>query len=185
MTKKSFSPVKIVYLASIALLTFVFIAFVIEKSQLTDFYNKPINQPQASNTRAINDIQYTPADPTDNDTTNQQKADGTLDQIAQPSTSGSPISVILTAAGQDVVGGPVVVKVLLTDVNNGTCDVQMSKDGNIKNYSASVTNAGTYYTCDGFEVPFEDLELGSWKIKVTVTSNDRSGTAEQTIEVKA
>jgi hypothetical protein len=182
MVKKSNNLVKLLYILAIILLVVGFVIFLLEKSQVTDFYSKPVTT-QPTDTRPVNDVQYTPADPTDNDLINDQKADGTLDSPIIPPANGSPINVVLTASGQDEVGGPVIIKVLLTDVTNGACQVAMAKDGQTKNYTASVINAGTYYTCDGFEIPLTDLSVGDWVTTVTVTSTDRTGTAQQIIKV--
>jgi hypothetical protein len=90
---------------------------------------------------------------------------------------------VLTAAGQDQVGGPVVVKALLTDVTNGTCNLKLTKDNDTKTYSSNVINTGTYYSCDGFNIPVTDLSSGTWVVSLNVTSGSRSGTAEQSTEV--
>ena len=47
-----------------------------------------------------------------------------------------------------------------------------------------MVNAGTYYNCEALDIPIGELTPGSWNLAVTVTSVDRSGTAQQTIEVK-
>lgn len=173
---------KYIYFSAIAILLVVFSIFILEKLQVTNLYTRPANTDTIEDLRPVNDVQYTPADPTDNDEINKQKEDIT-NSTTEPDNETKTINVVLTAAGQDEVGGPVIVKALLNDVKNGTCDLRLSKDGVERNYSASVINTGTYYSCDGFEVPLDELSAGSWNITLTVSSDDRTGIAEQTTEV--
>jgi hypothetical protein len=182
--KKQTKIGKIIYFGAVAALLFAFGLFVLEKTQVINFYNKPVENTQATPARPVNDVQYTPADPTDNDTTNQQKQDNTLDQVPPPPASGSPINVVLTAAGQDNIDGPVVIRVLLTDVTTGTCTISLTNGTTSKEYVKNVVNAGTYYNCEALDIPINDLSPGNWNLVVTVTSADRSGTAQQTVEVK-
>lgn len=182
--KKQSKITKFVYIGAIFGLIIGFGVLILEKAQVTNLYTKPLGT-AAADMRPVNDVQYTPASPTDNDQINEEKANGTLGQTPTPSAEGSPISVTLTAAGQDASGGPVIVKVLLTDVTSGTCDITLNQGNISKKYSASVINAGTYYTCDGFEVPLGELATGTWQLTATVTSTDRSGTVTQAVEVKS
>ena len=181
MQKQSRS-IQFVYFGAIGALVIVFGGLLLEKSQITNFYSKPITTSTAT-IRPVNSVEYTPADPTDNDEINQKKADGTLDS-ANSTAAGGPINVTITAATQDVAGGPVIIKLLLNDVTSGTCDITLKQNETTKFYSASVISAGNYYTCDGFEIPLEDLATGSWNMTATVTSTDRTGSANQNIEVK-
>lgn len=183
--KKQSNAVKFVYFGAIAALLTVFGAFVLEKSQVTNFYSKPtpVTIPTLG-ARPVNSIEYTPADPTDNEELNQKKNDGTLDNVNNP-PQGAPINIVVTAAGQDSQGGPVVIKLLLTDVTSGVCDIKLTKNEISKSYSAPVINAGNYYACDGFEIPLADLSVGMWDMTATVTSaNNRLGKINQTLEVK-
>lgn len=181
--KKQSNVVKSVYFGAIIALIIVFGIFVLEKAQVTNFYTKPVAASDVTTVRPVNSVEYTPADPTDNDEINQKKANGTLDTISA-TPLGAPINVTLTAAGQDTIGGPVVIKILLTDVTSGRCDVTLTQNNITKSYSASVISAGNYYTCDGFEIPFDDLNVGTWGLIATVSSTDRTGSASQTVEVK-
>ena len=183
MNKQYKKTFHLFYYISVAVLIVGFGLLFLEKAQITNFYTKP-NKQNVSTVRPVNDVQYTPADPTDNDETNQKKQDGTLDQNPAPAPPGSPINVVLAAAGQDNVGGPVVVRVLLTDVTTGTCTISLTNGATSKEYVKNVVNAGTYYNCEALDIPIGELTPGSWNLAVTVTSAERSGTAQQTVEVK-
>lgn len=181
--KNNISNGQLFYIACILVLVAGFILLIAEKLQITNYYTKPIAAVDVA-PRPVNDVRYTPADPTDNDVINQKKQDGTIDQNPAPASTGAPINVVLTAAGQDNVGGPVVVRVLLTDVTTGTCAISLTNGATKKEYVKNVVNAGTYYNCEALDIPITDLSAGNWNLAVTVTSADRSGTAQQTVEVK-
>jgi hypothetical protein len=182
--KKQSNITKYLYFGAITLLVMAFGILVLEKSQLINFYNKPLNTIESNTARPVNDIQYAPADPTDNDSINSQKETGSLGNENNPtSESNTPISIILTAFGQDDVGGPLVIRALLNDVKDGTCTLALSKEGAIKSYTANVVNTGTYYSCEGFDIPVSDLGPGTWEISLTVNSGNRTGIAKQTTEV--
>jgi hypothetical protein len=181
--KKQSNNGKYLYFSAIAILVVVFGLFVLEKSQVTNLYTRD-NSAEIEEVQPVNTIDYSPATSTDNNDINQQKEDGTLgSDNNENQNNAAPISVVLTAAGQDFIGGPIVVKALLNDVKNGTCDLRLSKDGVERNYTASVINSGTYYSCDGFEVPITELTAGTWNIVLTVSSGDRMSSAEQTTKV--
>jgi hypothetical protein len=181
MNKQS-NTVKFIYFGATLTLIFSFSCFVLEKTRVTNFYSKP-SVTQDTSIRPVNVVEYTVADPTDNDEINQKKADGTLG-ASNSAPAGEPINVVLTAAGQDTAGGPVIVKVLLTDVTSGNCDITLNQNEVTKSYSTSVISAGNYYTCDGFEIPLEDISVGSWNLTATVTSAERTGTTTQKVEVQ-
>ncbi len=182
MSKKS-TLSKAIYISAIIALAASFLFVVLEKSQVTNFYTKPVISTQ-NDTRPVNDVQYTPADPTDNDQINQEKQDGTIAIDPDTPEPTSPINVVLTAANQDTAGGPVVIRVLLTDVSSGSCDIKLQQDSTIKEFTKNVVNAGTYYNCEALDVPVGDLSAGTWALTVTVASGDRSGSASQDVEVR-
>lgn len=176
---------KIIYVSAALALAVFFVLFVLEKTQVTNFYSKPVSNEVIYEENPVNKIDYSPADPTENDEINNKKESGELtnDNVDQ-TQPGEPIDVVLTAAGQDNVGGPVVVRVLLTDVNNGTCSIKISKDDVVKQFNRQVVNAGTYYNCEALDIPVSELSQGQWNLDVSVVSGDRSGTATASVEVK-
>lgn len=179
--KKQSKTGKYVYFTAIALLVLVFGLFVLEKSQVTNFYNKPVAI--VSTDPVLTDvIDYSPAAPTDNVDIDNQKVDEQKDATTEPDST-SPINVVLTAAGQDEVGGPVVIRALVTNVKGGTCTLLLTKDNVTKNYSANIINTGTYYSCEGFDIPINELSVGTWKIDLTVNYDGKTSKVEQTTEV--
>lgn len=171
----------LLYGTAIFILIAGFAIFVLEKQQVTDFYSKSLVVTDGS--RPVNDVRYTPSDPTDNDSINEQKESGAINEQPTTPEQGAPVSIVLTAAGQDDPGGPVVVKVLLTDLTTGECTINMSKDEITKEYTSSVTNAGTYYNCNNTDIPLSDLSAGTWLLTATVSSNGRIGSVNKIVEV--
>lgn len=181
MNKKKNKIGYLLYGAAISVLIGGFVIFALEKQQVTDFYDKPTYI--TTEARPVNDILYTPATPADNDSINEQKVSGATEEPPTTPEPGAPISIVLTAAGQDSPGGPVVVKVLLTDTQTGTCTISLTKNDVAKVYTGAVTNAGTYYNCDTADIPLSDLSAGTWELTVAIDGNGRTGSVKRTVEV--
>ena len=167
-------------IASLVLIGF-FTLLILEKNNVTKFFTNTQNTEELVEPQPVNTVSYTPASSTE-----QQEGDALKQELINDSNkpvNSQGLSVNLSAANQDVAGGPVIVKALINGANNGTCKLIMVKDGTEKTYTALVTNLGTYYGCDGFSVPVSDLSAGSWKALLTVISDSSSGSAEQQIEV--
>ncbi len=163
------------------LLVGVFTLILLEKNNVTKFFTNTQNTEESVGPQPVNTVSYTPASSTE-----QQEGEALKQQLINESNrpaNSQSISVNFSAANQDVVGGPVIIKALINGATNGTCKLVMVKDGTEKTYTASVTNLGTYYGCDGFSVPVSDISAGSWKVLLTVTSGGSSGSTEQVIEV--
>ena len=160
----------------------VFVFFILEKTQITNLYSKRLPNPIAD-VRHVNDISYTPADPQDNAETNQNKSEDKFGNSPVAPEPGAPVQVVLTAATQDEPGGPVVVRVLLTDVTTGTCTISLTKGVTKKEYVKNIVNAGTYYNCEALDIPISDLSAGDWNLEVKVTSGDRTGVVNQVVKV--
>ncbi len=161
-----------------------FILFALEKTQLIDLYKKEVPSPASTETHPVNDIDYSPASSTDNDEINQKKETGEVDKPVVQNTSKS-IGITLSAAGQDTKGGPVIVRTILSETSTGTCKLTLTKDSVVKTYQSEVINKGTYYSCNGFDIPFSDLSVGEWNLKLDVINNGSSGTTQQIIKVEA
>ena len=167
-------PKFILVVASIALIS-AFTIFVLEKAKVTNFYNKPIEQVKEE-PRSVNDVIYTPASTTEQEEGEKIKQD----LLNQPTTQNSAISISLSAAGQDEIGGPLIVKAIITGTSTGKCYLSLKKDSVVKEYEASLINLGTYFGCDGFSVPISDLSVGKWNL--SLRAEDKS--ISQEVEIK-
>lgn len=161
---------------------------ILEKTNVINLYKKHVdtNVNTPADLRPTNTVDYSPATPDNNTDINSQKASGSIDnpKTTTPPNS-SPISVVLSAANQDEKGGPVIVRAILDNLTGGTCTLTLTKGSIVKTYHADVTWLGTYYGCGGFDVPYSDLSVGAWNLKLVVTQNANRGEASQTVTVEA
>lgn len=167
-------PKIILIVASIALIS-AFGIFVLEKAKVTNFYNKPIQQPKKE-LRPVNDVSYTPASTTEQEEGEQIKQD----LQNKPSSQNSAITISLSAAGQDEIGGPLIVKAIITGTSTGKCSLSLQKDSVTKKYEANLINLGTYFGCEGFSIPISDLSAGKWNLNLSIEGNSIS----QEVEIK-
>lgn len=146
--------------------------------------NSDSNQ-QTETLRPVNDVDYSPATSTDNTDIDAKKSDGSIDEpIQKPNDPDSPISIILSASGQDYAGGPVLIRSILDNISNGTCTLTLSNDNDTKTYTSAIIWTGTYYSCEGFDVPMSDLSPGEWKLELVASNDTFSGTTTKTITVE-
>jgi len=171
---------RLVFWAASFALVASFVLFILEKSSVTNFYEKPAPTTQnPSTTRPVNDVNYSPATTTEQDEANRTKQ-ALIDQANNTNQNQGNVTISLSAAGQDTAGGPLIVKALINGISSGTCNLKLIKDSVVKTYTASVADFGSYYGCDGFSIPYSDLSNGKWQL--TLTSG--SGTISQSVEIK-
>lgn len=156
--------------------------FVLEKTHVINLYSteKPSTAQQPVNT-----IDYSPPTSAEmpDESIKQQDSSGTAEATNQ--TPGGTIGIILSAAGQDYKGGPIVVRTILENANGGTCTVTLQKQTTTKTYSADITWQGNYYSCAGFDIPYADLTPGTWRLTVSATQDNNVGQTSQEITVEA
>ena len=170
-------------IAALILLAAGFILLVLEKSKVTDFYKKPISATTvSSDIRPVNSVGYSPATAAESNEADRIKADAEKQLNTTPTPAGDKIEVSLSAAGQDVKGGPVVVRAIL-GTNGGQCKLTLAGANKKQDFTANVINLGTYYGCEGFDVPITDFPAGTYKATLTVTNGTATGSASQQVEV--
>jgi hypothetical protein len=161
-----------------------FLIFVLEKTQVTSFYSKPVKIASTStDTRPINDVQYTPATSTEQDE-GQQIKQNLIDQANNPQKPTAKIGISLSAANQDIPGGPLIIRSLV-NAKSGTCKLTVASGSTVKTYSSEVVSLGTYYSCQGFDIPISDISDGKWQIKLYVSNTSASGEVTQEVEIKS
>lgn len=77
-----------------------------------------------------------------------------------------------------VVDGTLMIRVTIDQaVNTGTCTLTLTKAGveSVTKSSTMVANPSSS-TCSGFDIPTSQLSNGAWAIKVTLTSESKTGT---------
>lgn len=189
VSQSNTSPVaRLIFWAACCGLILSFSIFVLEKSSVTNFYSKPTNhidQPSPIlGVSPVNTIDYSPTsdeEKSDGETIKQQAADQA--NSPEQSTNNSTISVSLSAAGQDEKGGPIIVRTIVNGDSSGTCSVVIKNSNISKEYSAVVVNSGTYNSCNGFDIPVNEIPAGSYSLILTVVSGNNKGTVTQQVEV--
>ena len=167
-------------LVSIVLIA-TFSLFVLEKTQVINLYSKPKIAVSTEAPRPVNNVIYSPASSTD--TTEGDGIKQTLiDKANKPTEPTSKVNVSLSAANQDMKGGPLIVRAIV-DTNGGTCNLSLSQGSINKNYSAEVINLGTYYGCKGFDIPVSDISDGEWQLTLKVSNDSVSGEANQKVVI--
>lgn len=132
------------------------------------------NTTDIDSTQTINDDTQTPTTPTTENKTNDTNSSNTSQKSNQ--------SVILSAAGQDSKGGPLIVRAIITGYNEtGVCKLILTKDSVVKNYSSVINLAGTYYSCDGFSVDFSELSIGNWHLVLEISQDGETSIVSQDI----
>ena len=172
---------KIALLSTSFILVAGFIVFGLEKANVINLYNKPVTATANSAPKPVNTVDYSPATTTDQDEASRLKQD-LIDKSNKPQTTTTKIEVSLSAATQDVAGGPLVVRSLL-NTTGGTCKLTLTKEGINKEYSAEIVNTGTYYGCKGFDVPVTDLSTGKWQLKLSANNGQAYGEVSQEADI--
>lgn len=172
---------KYIYILITLCLLMAFILLVLEKQQLINLYQKPA--PQQTQPRPVNDIDYSSP-------TNQEQKQATEDKIklmeqnqnVQPIPAGT-INVSLSAATQDVAGGPLEVRAIIDGATTGTCNLSLSQNGTTKSFTANVIDLGTYFSCEGFSIPVSSLSAGKWNLALEVYNETAKGVANQEVSI--
>jgi len=140
----------------------------------------------SSKANQIPGIDYSPAKPSDNEKNNEaKKSEDYGNNPENPMPTDSSIGITLAAAGQDQGGGPVIVKVLLQNINDGVCRLALKQGQKVIEKTGSVTRQNNYYTCDGFSIPFSDVQVGGAQLTLTVTAtNGASNNVSTDITIK-
>lgn len=172
---------KIALLSASFVLVAGFVVFGLEKANVVNLYSKPKLAISDTATKPVNTVSYTPATTAEQDEASKTKQD-LIDQSNKPQTSTTKIDVSLSAANQDVAGGPLIIRSML-NTTGGTCKITLTKDGISKDYSAEIVNTGTYYGCKGFDIPVADLSSGKWQLKLSATNGQAYGEITQEVEI--
>jgi hypothetical protein len=181
-SNSAWSLKKLIFWAiSIALFSLL-IVIILEKLHVIDLYKKPVPvviQSNGSKETKVNSVDFSPATEAEKPTNDQKKQDTTGSTTQNPAQA---ISITLSAAAQDVTGGPVIIRTILENTTAGNCVITLSKDANVKTYNSKITWQGNYYSCN-YDVPYADLTNGNWQLKIIATQDTKQGTASAVVKV--
>ncbi|QQG50898.1 MAG: hypothetical protein HZB75_00090 [Candidatus Saccharibacteria bacterium] len=68
--------------------------------------------------------------------------------------------------------------------NTGTCKISLKKSGVVVTRSSGIQALPNASTCKGFTIPRTELPDGVWTITLSVTINNKTGTATKEYEIK-
>ncbi len=166
--------------ASVILIS-IFVVIVLEKNNLTKlFTNQEVTQ-QSTETRPVNSVSYTPAS-----TTEQQEGDALKQELINSSnakTEKSAINITFAFAGQETMGGPLLIEAFVNGASSGNCNFKIVNNQGFKEYSSNIISTGGAYACSRISIPVSDLTSGPHRVFLTVSSGSMSGSAEQQVEV--
>jgi cytoskeletal protein RodZ len=120
--------------------------------------------------RGINDVDYGPSAPTDNEQINEQKKNA--DTPPPPTVSNG---VVATITNTRVVNNLAQVSVLVEGATTGTCKLSLKGSaGQNVTKNTSVVLRGGLYTCEDFNIPVTELSSGTWNATIVIDVNGTS-----------
>lgn len=127
-------------------------------------------------------VDYTPGTKEEKAETENKKQTGQHDT---PSTQDATIRITYIVAAQDQPKGPLEIKVLLNNITEGHCDLNIKQGAKTITRQGNVIRQSNYYTCDGFNIEYAELSPGDWQVNTKVTtSTGRENAAETTTTIK-
>ena len=113
----------------------------------------------------------------DNDSKNETNNENekTINDPQQNTVASSPeINGFLTS--KNISDSALILRVQINELlPNGTCSLILSNGANIVTKNSDLINSATSSSCYGFDVPLAELSNGTWQIKITIQSGDRTG----------
>ncbi|MEK9196667.1 MAG: hypothetical protein AAB914_04825 [Patescibacteria group bacterium] len=166
----------------IILIVIVSIAIVVAGIYL---YNKKMhkdNNTPTNGTTTSDGINYAPPTKQEFDESQNRKKQA-IDQVQNNSSNTAQnIVVSLSAANQDVPGGPLVIRSIVSGVESGKCTVTLGNSS--KTYASDIINLGNYYGCAGVDIPASELSQGKTTLTLSVVSGAKTGKISQEVEIK-
>lgn len=112
----------------------------------------------------------------------QVQKEESLNSGQTPTSTSDSLSVTITAANKN--DNTLQIRSLISSIlGTGTCTLTLTK-GNVAVSKTSGIQAGpSNSTCAGFDVPVSELSSGTWAIKIAVTSEGTSGSAQSEVQL--
>ena len=113
-----------------------------------------------------------------------KKLDG--DRVPQPSPeAGHKDTVNITISAANQTDSLLQIRVLIPVIDtNGTCHLKISKDGSNIERTTNTSHFASTATCQGFDIPLQDLSPGQWDISVNYEGELSVGNVNQTVEIR-
>ncbi len=113
----------------------------------------------------------------------QEAKKNTVEQSETNPQNKDTLGVSITAANQN--NPTFQIRILIDSVvGSGSCQLIMTKGSVNVTRSAGTQALASTSTCQGFDIPVSELSPGTWNVKITVTTQSKTGTAERSVEVR-
>lgn len=180
------SWIRVVIWVFIAVVVFLLLLFVLEKTHVIDLYKSSstsnLTDEEKQAQAVANDVATAKENAAKDEVNNTSTDSSTTDGMSSV-TSDANISIIFSAAGQDTAGGPIIIRTILENAPEGTCNLKLTQGAMTKSYEAGIIWLGNYYSCDGFNIDVDNLAANEWSAALTVITSTGSKTATKTIKV--
>jgi hypothetical protein len=104
------------------------------------------------------------------------------DAANQPTIQGSQVDLTITSVNQSSTSLQIRTLIQAT-TNNGTCSLTLTKNGSTVTRTASVQAAASSSTCEGFDIPLNELSAGKWQMTIKFNSGSINGEVSQEVSV--
>ena len=142
------------------------------------FRNKSGDEPTPAATQQTNDnpvIKDGKGGEEEKNESEPEKKETPVQYEGENPNNSSSVTGVITYAG--VSGSNLMIRVNIDQyLNGGTCKLALKQNGNtVYTASASVIDAASTSTCEGFNVPVSGLPKGAIDIIISVSSGNKSG----------
>lgn len=185
MTKQSVGTSKLTKYSLIAASLFLVVGYAIlllEKTHVTNFYQKPVAVVVVDAPREVNNVDYTPESSPPDTSINSEKSNVETPPNQSQGSSTKNLDVVITRVNQDSTTKIIQVGILVNQSTTGTCTLELIQSGAVAyTDTASLIQQSSNSICAGFNVDASKLpKSGEYAVKVTVKSSDAAGSASQT-----
>lgn len=169
-------PTKIILIIISILIVLGLGAFALYK---TGVIKLPTDKPTDEKNKVSNEVNLEP--PTDEQTKIGEEIKETSSDV-----QNTNLSVAISSTYID--SGLLHIKAIINGVitSNGTCDLLMTRksDSITISKSASTYAMPSYSTCQGFDIDINELGVGEWNAKLTVTINGESVSTDKNVTIE-
>lgn len=160
----------ILTLLFLALVSIIIAKLIVNSSTSPDSEATNLTSPSSSNVSAPTSATNTSEPSVEKDPISKEpiKYDG-----ENPNDNDSLSGSITTAR---ISGDKFIIRVNIDQyLSSGSCTLALTGDGPTYEDATSIIPAASTSTCQGFDVPRDSLDSGTYTIEITLNSNDKSG----------
>lgn len=173
---------RFVFWAAVFTLVTSFAIFVLEKSQVTNFYSKPVNSAStqsADGPTGIIDYPISNNNANTDKNTPPSKDSGTDKPVTSDTLTGT---INFKTTTSDTLALRTTIYQM---IDGGNCVLTLTRatDGKVVTKNAKIVANPSSATCGGFDIPLTELGLGKWNISIVLSSGNKSGTITSEVTI--